>query len=448
MIVKIMSQKLRLGTILFTLATICMIGMQGIISNVNADGGGGTFAFTSKPADLNEFTKDGTPDLLVWGVYSSMPNCYYELVIDGTAQGKVSIPRQDSTFSMDADPLTIGTYTIICNLWFFIAGEWYFQDFDSLTVIMIAPDNSKPTIELTPSAESSDINAFDNILTTIYWHIYDNIELQSFTVQPQKLNPLTLEWDNIILSETIRNPESNWDVLHELGSYRIYATAIDTNANDNSAYSGIVLIKDDDTSAPTVKVNYLTSITEGQDLVIDVIAEDNRNISSIIITFQGNAYDITTLKTLTLSTSTFEEDSYSFMVSVTDNDDDWTGDKSTFNNNGNAYNFIINAVPSTNLLDMIDALIEEVSEDKCIKNQQAMLNKLGELRSDAVNGLYTDAYDKLLHDIKPKLTALKMDELGNTFGDGIFKNPWACASKFAIYEELCNAILTALHAEL
>lgn len=95
--------------------------------------------------------------------------------------------------------------------------------------------------------------------------------------------------------------------------------------------------------------------------------------------------------------------------------------------------------------DLIDALIEKITDspEECWgqKNHKAtMINKVTELKEMNLE----DAYDKLLHDIKPKLTGLKEDENGNQFGNGIFKNPWVtCETLQEEFEQDCNELLSA-----
>ncbi len=100
---------------------------------------------------------------------------------------------------------------------------------------------------------------------------------------------------------------------------------------------------------------------------------------------------------------------------------------------------------SADVTDMLMALhdaIKSTSETDWNNphNSQAMLNKVEELIALAEAGNYAEVYDKLLHDVKPKLTGLKVDENGNTFGDGTFKNQWINNFEFDI-----NSILSALH---
>jgi hypothetical protein len=88
------------------------------------------------------------------------------------------------------------------------------------------------------------------------------------------------------------------------------------------------------------------------------------------------------------------------------------------------------------------------SSDECWnkKNRKdTMLNKIDELLYIAESSLYMEAYDKLLHDIKPKLTSEKKDENGLIFGNGIFKNPWViCTDLQSEFGSLCDEILYAL----
>lgn len=78
--------------------------------------------------------------------------------------------------------------------------------------------------------------------------------------------------------------------------------------------------------------------------------------------------------------------------------------------------------------------------------KNAMLDKIDETIAMVNDELYTDAYDKLLHDIKPKLTGLKEDEEGVIFGNVKFKNPWfECEEGQQLFEGQCNAVLYGLN---
>ncbi len=77
-------------------------------------------------------------------------------------------------------------------------------------------------------------------------------------------------------------------------------------------------------------------------------------------------------------------------------------------------------------IDQLIELIQDTPEDSWSRNnkKKKMINKLIALKQIISVNNYEHAYDKLLHDIKPKLTGLKCDENGNIWGNGVFYNPW------------------------
>lgn len=93
----------------------------------------------------------------------------------------------------------------------------------------------------------------------------------------------------------------------------------------------------------------------------------------------------------------------------------------------------INTLPysSNELNDEIDILKEDISNvpDECWK-RPADVRRVGIIRKLTIVQVlisdenYEEGYDKLLHDIKPKLTGLKTDENEDPWGNGIFKKPW------------------------
>lgn len=77
--------------------------------------------------------------------------------------------------------------------------------------------------------------------------------------------------------------------------------------------------------------------------------------------------------------------------------------------------------------------------------KNAMVQKIDEAIALCQTGEYAECYDKLLHDIKPKLTGLKEDEEGNPFGNGVFNNPWVEDPALQDdFEDIINPILQAL----
>ena len=83
----------------------------------------------------------------------------------------------------------------------------------------------------------------------------------------------------------------------------------------------------------------------------------------------------------------------------------------------------------------------ELWGDPVEQRKNAMTNKLVELKELVLSDLFEDAYDKLLHDIKPLLTGLKTDENNVDWGNGVFKNAWVI---FEDFEIRCNDILSHL----
>ena len=77
-------------------------------------------------------------------------------------------------------------------------------------------------------------------------------------------------------------------------------------------------------------------------------------------------------------------------------------------------------------------------------NKATMINKLNEVKDLISENDFEEAYDKLLHDIKPKLTGLKTDENENPWGNGVFKNPWVvCPELQGIFHVICEIIADA-----
>ncbi len=99
----------------------------------------------------------------------------------------------------------------------------------------------------------------------------------------------------------------------------------------------------------------------------------------------------------------------------------------------------------------IDQLIKKIqsSSEECWRkpanNRKLTMNnnKINGLKEKISSNDFEDTYNKILHDIKPKLTGLKTDEYENRWGKGVFNNPWVISSD--LNEEFrfnCNQILT------
>ena len=91
--------------------------------------------------------------------------------------------------------------------------------------------------------------------------------------------------------------------------------------------------------------------------------------------------------------------------------------------------FIILEINRDTLLWDIDQIIDKIQKtpSNCWNNknnQKPMINKLIELKDDVYAYNLGEVYNKLLHDIIPKLTGLKNNEEGIPWGNGVFTNPW------------------------
>jgi len=93
------------------------------------------------------------------------------------------------------------------------------------------------------------------------------------------------------------------------------------------------------------------------------------------------------------------------------------------------------------------------SLDDCWKKlaqnrKNTICNKLTKLQQLIGEENFDEAYDKLLHDIKPKLTGLKTDEQEQTWGNGAFKQAWVtCESLREEYRIECNLILAEINPQ-
>lgn len=98
--------------------------------------------------------------------------------------------------------------------------------------------------------------------------------------------------------------------------------------------------------------------------------------------------------------------------------------------------------------DLIEFIIESPEEcwRKPAQNRKnTMINKLTSLQELISQELFEEAYNKMLHDIKPKLTALKTDEDEIPWGNGTFKQAWVvCEYLRDEFQVDCNAILNDL----
>lgn len=78
--------------------------------------------------------------------------------------------------------------------------------------------------------------------------------------------------------------------------------------------------------------------------------------------------------------------------------------------------------------------------------KNTVCNKLTELQQLIIEEQFEEAYDKLLHDIKPKLTGLKQNEHGIPWGNGVYEKAWVTCDELRVtFEEECNLILSQIN---
>jgi hypothetical protein len=112
--------------------------------------------------------------------------------------------------------------------------------------------------------------------------------------------------------------------------------------------------------------------------------------------------------------------------------------------------------PNSEVVDPIGTLIEqliekiEASGEGCWRKpasnrKNTMINKLIVLKDLISDISFEAACNKLLHDIKPKLTGDKTKENEESEGNEEFKNPWVtCTELQAEFQLICDEILDYL----
>ncbi len=109
-------------------------------------------------------------------------------------------------------------------------------------------------------------------------------------------------------------------------------------------------------------------------------------------------------------------------------------------------------VPPEDVLDEIDQLIQMVEDTErddwkwsSRLRKAIMLKKLNVVREQIQDVNFGDAYDKMLHDIKPKLTGLKTDENEDPWAKRRFKRSWISSPDLKVeFRIQCNIVLYLL----
>lgn len=257
-------------------------------------------------------------------------------------------------------------------------------------------------------------------------------------------------------SGLIQDPSGIYPLSPELGSQTLTVTAQDADADLfwdalTTTVSDTVTIIDDDITPPEIKP--LAIGVSAHYITIEAEIIDPSGIGAVTILVDGaQAVPLSHVQdgnfhTIILHNAwIMEYGMHSLDLTVWDADDDRVADalsttiESTFE--------ILLEEMKQFVLWEIDQLSEDVqnSPDECwaaINRKMTMSNKLDELKAQISAVAFEDAYDKLLHDIKPKLTGLKTDETETPWGNGVFNNPWVtCSDLQDAFRVPCNDILT------
>ncbi|MFX1467759.1 MAG: FG-GAP-like repeat-containing protein [Promethearchaeota archaeon] len=246
-------------------------------------------------------------------------------------------------------------------------------------------------------------------------------------------------------------------INNELGEHSCKGYAIDADLDRGSIdqletihESVYCYINDDDTDPPIVSNLMITDTI--YDISISFEVSDESGIKKVAINIDDEftiTYNDLSGVFLTFSVFNYwimDFGTHSIEIEVWDADEDREDDSLSSKISGS---FI------TSLEDMkqyvnweIDGSIEEIKDSSDDfwrkKNDKAtIINKLKALKQLITENEFEEAYKKLLHDIKPKLTGLKTNENEEPWGDGVFKNSWVINDD--LQEEfrlICNKILT------
>jgi hypothetical protein len=95
-----------------------------------------------------------------------------------------------------------------------------------------------------------------------------------------------------------------------------------------------------------------------------------------------------------------------------------------------------------NLKEKLQTSSDEYWRNPLNSHKETLDEKLNTLKHMIDTLVFLDAYNKMLHDIKTKLTGLKTDENENPWGNGVFTNPWVENNDFQESLRLdCNELL-------
>lgn len=247
------------------------------------------------------------------------------------------------------------------------------------------------------------------------------------------------------------DPSGEYAVPNELGTYVFEFTAIDADMDRegdvlSTTISVSITIVDDDTNVDIAGLSISHTLNF---VTINFVDIDLSGITSCDWVMVDGNYVAFTYSDGTISFANIwnlQMGNHQIYFQLTDGDNDRLNDATS------AIFSIVLTITEYDVVAWADAELEELIQmcmdcDSWLKKngEKTIINKINEVIALKEAGKYMEAYNKLLHDIKPKLTGVKVDELGNSFGKPDFKNAWVSQGCFAAFNAQINSILAALH---
>jgi hypothetical protein len=252
--------------------------------------------------------------------------------------------------------------------------------------------------------------------------------------------------------------EGVYNVPNSLGVHNIFVYAINADFDRgfidqefNTSLKQVSII-DDDITPPSF--NDVSILKDPHHVNISLITFDDTGIDIVSVYVDDEPIHIylpapseTQFEFSFINEWIMELGTHEIIIVLTDADNDRVDDSLTEFWNGTFEITIEDVLQYVNWeLDNLIQIIQNIPHDAwnnpVDSHTRSMDNKLNALNHMIDTLDFLDAYNKLLHDIKPKLTGLKEDEYGDSWGNGIFKKPWL---KDLYWQEVmnsaCNKIL-------
>ena len=348
-------------------------------------------------------------------------------------QGKWNIFAYDEESGINEDTIRI---LIDGNYVGDVLGDYEVPNTLGEHIIYVEVENNDPNNPLLGADSDSIIIVDDDISPPVISYIY--------TGDGTDGNPGEIIVSASDESRLSVDPSGTYTVSNSLGIHEFIFSATDTD-NDrvgDSATTTIAVsinIIDDDISSPVLSNFIITDDIQEVHVsftAIDDSGDDDQGISLIKV-YIDDELTITHIPMVTETVFEFnipndwilELGTHLVKIEVWDADNDRINDSLSTITTG-TFEITLEDVKQFVLWE-IDQLIDNVdlSSEDCWRNPElnrkvTMVEKLAELEVLVSNDELSDAYDKLLHDIKPKLTGLKTDENEDPWGNGVFNNPW------------------------